>query len=73
MGNCCSDDGGGRSAVGGTSASQHDHNDAVDLFLKSRGYRGLFVQIEESLFFKCNSSGWSAEILEMRGGGNQNR
>ena len=46
MGNCCSDDGGGRSAVGGTSASQHDHNDAVDLFLKSRGYRGLFVQIE---------------------------
>lgn len=49
MGNCCSDDGGGRSAVGGTSASQHDHNDAVDLFLKSRGYRGLFVQIELSL------------------------
>ncbi|KAJ9676490.1 hypothetical protein PVL29_021832 [Vitis rotundifolia] len=49
MGNCCSDDGGGRSAVGGTSASPHDHNDAVDLFLKSRGYRGLFVQIELSL------------------------
>ena len=32
--------------MAGTSASQQDHNDAVELFLKSRGYRGLFVQIE---------------------------
>ncbi|XP_042500146.1 protein BONZAI 1-like [Macadamia integrifolia] len=53
MGNCCSDDGGGRSAVGGTAASHNNHaggpNDAVDHFLNSRGYHGLFTQIELSL------------------------
>ncbi|XP_043725233.1 protein BONZAI 1-like [Telopea speciosissima] len=53
MGNCCSDDGGGRSAVGGTAAPLNNlsggPNDAVDYFLKSRGYHGLFTQIELSL------------------------
>ncbi|KAK9117713.1 hypothetical protein Sjap_016660 [Stephania japonica] len=55
MGNCCSDVAGGRAAVGGTAASHHDPasgtaaNDAVDLFLKYRGYNGLFTQIELSL------------------------
>ena len=50
MGNCCSDGPGGQSAVGGTSAAHRNQtggpNDAVDCFLKSRGYRGLFSQIE---------------------------
>lgn len=53
MGNCCSDAPGGKSAVGGTSAAHRNQpggpNDAVDCFLKSRGYRGLFSQIELSL------------------------
>lgn len=50
MGNCCSDHAGGRSAVGGTAASHANPNggpnDAVDRFLQSRGYQGLFSQIE---------------------------
>lgn len=52
MGNCCSDDTGGRSAVGGASSHHNPSdgpNDAVDYFLKSRGYHGLFSQIELSL------------------------
>lgn len=53
MGNCCSDAPGGKSAVGGTSAAHRNQpggpNNAVDCFLKSRGYRGLFSQIELSL------------------------
>ncbi|KAK9926529.1 hypothetical protein M0R45_023755 [Rubus argutus] len=53
MGNCCSDDPRGRTAVGGTAASHgypnDAHNDAVDHLLKSRGYHGLFSQIELSL------------------------
>ncbi|KZV46470.1 protein BONZAI 1 [Dorcoceras hygrometricum] len=50
MGNCCSDDAGGRSAVGGsTSSAANPTNDAVDAFLRSRGYNGLFSQIELSL------------------------
>ncbi|KAF5204581.1 Bonzai-like protein [Thalictrum thalictroides] len=53
MGNCCSDNnGGGWSAVGGS----HNNiltpgatvNETVDFFLKSRGYQGLFAQIELS-------------------------
>ncbi|XP_057970297.1 protein BONZAI 1-like [Malania oleifera] len=52
MGNCCSDGGGGRSAVGGTAASHANPvvgpNDAVDLFFRSRGHNGLFSQIELS-------------------------
>uniref|UniRef100_A0A5B6Z3W1 Uncharacterized protein n=1 Tax=Davidia involucrata TaxID=16924 RepID=A0A5B6Z3W1_DAVIN len=52
MGNCCSDVAGGQSAVGG--AFPHGNpaegpNDAVDYFLKSRGYLGQFSQIELSL------------------------
>uniref|UniRef100_A0A7C9DPK1 C2 domain-containing protein n=1 Tax=Opuntia streptacantha TaxID=393608 RepID=A0A7C9DPK1_OPUST len=55
MGNCCSDVAGGRAAVGG--GAPHDHrrrhsdgpNDAVNLFLKSRGYSSLFSQIQLSL------------------------
>lgn len=48
MGNCCSDVAGGQSAVGGTNSSLAAHvpNEAVDAFLKSRGYNGLFSQIE---------------------------
>ncbi|XP_043706902.1 protein BONZAI 1-like [Telopea speciosissima] len=53
MGNCCSDDHGGQSAVGGTVASLQNlaggSNDIVDHFLKSRGYHVLFTQIELSL------------------------
>ncbi|CAN6585663.1 unnamed protein product [Malus baccata var. baccata] len=53
MGNCFSNDAGGMSAVGGTAASHANPydapNDAVDLFLRSRGYHGLFSQIEISL------------------------
>lgn len=37
--------------MGGTSASHHDHNDAVESFLKSRGYRGLFVQMEVRVLY----------------------
>ncbi|KAL5795374.1 hypothetical protein ACOSQ2_000194 [Xanthoceras sorbifolium] len=50
MGNCCSDTGGGMSAVGGTAVpgSAGSTNDAVDLLLNSRGYHGLFSQIELS-------------------------
>lgn len=58
MGNCCSDGPAGQSAVGGTSAAHRNPpNDAVDCFLKSRGYRGLFSQIEvpsSSCFFLKN-------------------
>ncbi|KAK9278515.1 hypothetical protein L1049_028082 [Liquidambar formosana] len=53
MGNCCSDDAGGRSAVGGATTSHGNQtdaaNDAVDVFLKHRGYNGLFTRIELSL------------------------
>ncbi|KAL3818472.1 hypothetical protein ACJIZ3_004377 [Penstemon smallii] len=54
MGICCSDVSGGKSAVGGTtsyhaSSTANASNDAVDAFLKSRGYNGLFSQIEVSL------------------------
>ncbi|KAF5476480.1 hypothetical protein F2P56_003232 [Juglans regia] len=52
MGNCCSDEAGGRAAVGGTAASQDNPinapNDAVSHFLNSRGYHGLYSQIELS-------------------------
>ncbi|WCJ36353.1 Calcium-dependent phospholipid-binding Copine family protein [Euphorbia peplus] len=47
MGNCCSDSGGGKSAVGGAGTAS-SANDAVDCFLKSRGFHGLFSQIELS-------------------------
>ncbi|KMS95665.1 hypothetical protein BVRB_006000 [Beta vulgaris subsp. vulgaris] len=55
MGNgCCFGEAGGRMAVGSSMTGQHNHpsdgpNDAVSLFLKSRGYHGLFSQIELSL------------------------
>lgn len=51
MGNCClSGDGGGQSAIDGSShPNAHVHNDAVDGFLKSRGYHGLYTEIELSL------------------------
>ncbi|CAI0548005.1 unnamed protein product [Linum tenue] len=50
MGNCCSDETGGRSAFGGTGASATGGgaNDAVDEFLRYRGFQGLFSQIELS-------------------------
>ncbi|KAL3512068.1 hypothetical protein ACH5RR_024785 [Cinchona calisaya] len=53
MGNCFSDVAGGQSAVGGTTSFQANSsnapNDAVDAFLQSRGYKGLYSQIELSL------------------------
>ncbi|MCD7457860.1 Protein BONZAI 1 [Datura stramonium] len=53
MGNCCSDVAGGQTAVGGTGINQGNPtnapNEAVDAFLKSRGYQGLYSQIELSL------------------------
>ncbi|KAG2695390.1 hypothetical protein I3760_07G011200 [Carya illinoinensis] len=54
MGNCFSDVEGGKQAVGGvqrrpTAAATMTHNDAVDLFYKSRGLHQLFTQIELSL------------------------
>ncbi|KAD5507740.1 hypothetical protein R6Q59_031479 [Mikania micrantha] len=51
MGNCFSGDGHGKFAVGGTSSAPdtQGRNEAVDNFLKSRGYNGLFYQIELSL------------------------
>ncbi|CAL1389240.1 unnamed protein product [Linum trigynum] len=50
MGNCCSDEAGGRSAFGGTGTSTAGGgaNDAVDEFLRYRGFQGLFSQIELS-------------------------
>ncbi|XP_022987255.1 protein BONZAI 1-like isoform X1 [Cucurbita maxima] len=49
MGNCFSDDAVGRSAAGATPFSQNNtSNTAVDCFLLSRGYRGLYSQIELS-------------------------
>ncbi|KAH0659236.1 hypothetical protein KY289_027984 [Solanum tuberosum] len=53
MGNCCSDDNGGHSAVGGNGAyganQNNGHNEAVDALLKSRGYQGLYSHVELSL------------------------
>ncbi|KAK9072349.1 hypothetical protein SSX86_008783 [Deinandra increscens subsp. villosa] len=51
MGNCFSDGGHGKFAVGGTSSvpDPHGHNEAVDNFFKSSGYNGLSYQIELSL------------------------
>ncbi|CAN4086556.1 unnamed protein product [Withania somnifera] len=53
MGNCCSDVAGGQSAVGGTGINQgnpaNTPNEAIGAFLKSRGYQGLYTQIELSL------------------------
>ena len=47
MGNCCSDEAGGRAAVGGTAAtSSGTANDAVDNFFKARGFSSLSSQIE---------------------------
>lgn len=53
MGNCCSDVAGGKSAVGGANSSlgANAPNDAVDAFLNSRGYNGLFSQIEVRLTY----------------------
>lgn len=53
MGNCCSDVSAGQSAVGGTASFQANPsnatNDAVDMFLQSRGYNGLFSRIEVAI------------------------
>ncbi|XP_068657753.1 protein BONZAI 1-like [Aristolochia californica] len=56
MGNCCSDAVGGKHAVGGGPAGFNngrgrgaEANEAVNQFLRSRGYYGLFSQIELSL------------------------
>ncbi|KAG6413230.1 hypothetical protein SASPL_125938 [Salvia splendens] len=48
MGNCCSDVAGGQTAVGGTNSTvaANASNEAVDAFFKSRGYNGLYSQIE---------------------------
>ncbi|KAI3512769.1 hypothetical protein L1887_20088 [Cichorium endivia] len=51
MGNCCSVVTDGKAAFGGSpyNPDTRGPNDAVDVFLKSRGYHGLFSQIELSL------------------------
>lgn len=50
MGNCFSDEAGGKAAVGGTSSATGGGaaaaNDAIDYYLKSRGFHGIFSQIE---------------------------
>ncbi|KAA3475708.1 protein BONZAI 1-like isoform X1 [Gossypium australe] len=50
MGNCCSDVGGGMTAIGGTapSTSTSNQNDAADWYFKSHGIHGIFSQIELS-------------------------
>ncbi|KAL0648460.1 hypothetical protein Bca4012_046751 [Brassica carinata] len=52
MGSCWSDGGGGMVGFGGTTSSAAgcyaSPNDAVDYYLKSRGFNGLFSQIELS-------------------------
>ncbi|XP_008437742.2 protein BONZAI 1-like isoform X1 [Cucumis melo] len=49
MGNCFSNEAAGQSSVGGTAFSQSTtSNVAIDCFLLSRGYRGLYSQIELS-------------------------
>ncbi|KAJ0977682.1 hypothetical protein J5N97_013156 [Dioscorea zingiberensis] len=48
MGGCFSDVNGGKEAVGGQTAAQ-GVNDAVDHFLQSNGYRGLYTPLELSL------------------------
>ena len=53
MGNCCSDENGGHSGVGGNGAyaanQNNGHNEAFDALLKSRGYQGLYSHVELSL------------------------
>nr|GEW49123.1 protein BONZAI 1-like [Tanacetum cinerariifolium] len=53
MGNCCSDDGGdggGQSAISYRDGNNNNGpNDAVEGFLRTRGYHGLYTQIELSL------------------------
>uniref|UniRef100_A0A9I9E6Q7 Uncharacterized protein n=1 Tax=Cucumis melo TaxID=3656 RepID=A0A9I9E6Q7_CUCME len=49
MGNCFSNKAAGQSSIGGTAFSQSTtSNVAIDCFLLSRGYRGLYSQIELS-------------------------
>ncbi|KAM0947698.1 putative C2 domain, copine, protein BONZAI, C2 domain superfamily [Dioscorea sansibarensis] len=48
MGECFSDIKGGKEAVGGDGAAQRV-NDAVDHFLQSKGFRGLYTSLELSL------------------------
>uniref|UniRef100_A0A9I9EIG7 Uncharacterized protein n=1 Tax=Cucumis melo TaxID=3656 RepID=A0A9I9EIG7_CUCME len=49
MGNCFSNEAVGQSSIGGTAFSQSTtSNVAIDCFLLSRGYRGLYSQIELS-------------------------
>ncbi|KAA0057500.1 protein BONZAI 1-like isoform X1 [Cucumis melo var. makuwa] len=47
MGNCFSNEAAGQSSIGGTAFFQSTtSNVAIDCFLLSRGYRGLYSQIE---------------------------
>ncbi|CAJ1974709.1 unnamed protein product [Sphenostylis stenocarpa] len=52
MGNCFSEVAAGRAAIGGTAGDFRNlagaSNDAVENFLRCRGYHGLFSQIELS-------------------------
>lgn len=62
MGNCCSDENGGHSAVGGNGAyaanQNNGHNEAVDALFKSRGYQGLYSHVEV-LYSLCFSTFYS--------------
>jgi hypothetical protein len=69
MGNCCSDEAGGRTAVGGTAASMGNPtnfpNDAVGHFLKSRGH-APFSEIEVlSLSLSLSLSLWFTLIVAL--------
>ena len=60
MGNCFSEVTAGRAAIGGTAGDFRSlagaPNDAVELFLRSRGHHGLFSQIEVLSFASCRVS-----------------
>ncbi|KAF2321377.1 hypothetical protein GH714_040471 [Hevea brasiliensis] len=54
MGNCFSDEAGGKAAVGGTSSAAGGGaaaaaNDAIDYYFKSRGFHGIFFRSSSSL------------------------
>ncbi|KAG5523157.1 hypothetical protein RHGRI_035094 [Rhododendron griersonianum] len=73
MGNCCSDEPGGRSAVGGGGATSSQsnpaggggRNDALDFYLTSRGYRGLFSQIESDPMAVVYTKGRDGTLQEI--------
>lgn len=69
MGNCFSEDvssgPGATASVSGAASSSSalaTTNDAVDYYLKSRGYNGLFSQIEVPLFITLSPFFWYLRV-----------